>query len=85
MKSVFGSYTDISPYQRTSSQEEDILMDVITRVTKENGLIAHKPFIDKTLQLYQLSQVNHGKCVQWQCLVAVSPIGIFIFITRRYY
>ena len=52
---------DMSPYPVARLQEEDMLVEAITKVIKENSLTAHKPFIDKIIQLYQLSQVNHGK------------------------
>ena len=34
---------------------------IILTVLKERALTVHQPFADKVFQIYQLSQLSHGK------------------------
>ena len=60
-KDVFGSIFDRTAIPIPLSKKEGELENTLIKTVQEKGLIAHKPWIAKAVQLHQLSRVNHGK------------------------
>lgn len=61
MKGVFGEHVDPSLFPAILLQEEISLVNVIKKTIVDNGLANHKPFEDKIMQMYQVSQTNQGE------------------------
>lgn len=56
LESLFGEYENLT----INLQLEEELLSWIVDVAKEKCLTTSKKFVDKVMQLYYVSQVNHG-------------------------
>ena len=84
-QSVFGDSADPSFSSYVSSQEEIVLLEAIKKTLKEHNLAIHKPFEDKILQLYQVSQLNQGLHLNELFYELVFSISTFLSLTLSSY
>ena len=61
VKGVFGENADSTLFPALIQSDEILLSNIVKKTMVEQGLSNHKPFEDKIVQLYQVSQINQGQ------------------------
>ena len=62
-------------------QKEEMLETIVANVLKEKLYSTHKPFVNKIIQLYKLSQVHHGNLL-WSRIY--GQVLLIILTSLRY-